>query len=380
MATVAVVVVTEVILRYGAGTSLIITEELSRYGMIWVALLASVLVLREEGHIATGAGGWLGPRGQRALRVVAELLSLLFLVVLAVAGLQVLPAQRDQDTLTLGVTIFWFYLALPVSALLMVVFALTMTLGVPIAFCLGLAGLTFIVLSGTVPIAVLPTLMFGGMDSFPLLAIPFFIIAGDLMQRCGVLPKLIEFANSLVGHLRGGLAYVVVLTSMLFAGVTGVALAECAAIGSMLAASMVRQGYPGGFVSSVVAGSAVMGPIIPPSVAMLIYAYVYGGGISVGKLFLMGVVPGVLVAVALMALVWVSARQRHFPKSDTKFSLGGIVRSLRGALLGLVVPVIILGGILGGVFTPTEAGAVAALYAVLIGVFVLRTLGLRGLG
>src|SRR5216117_971622 len=117
MATVAVVVVTEVILRYGAGTSLIITEELSRYGMIWVALLASVLVLREEGHIATGAGGWLGPRGQRALRVVA------------VAGLQVLPAQRDQDTLTLGVTIFWFYLALPVSALLMAVVIIARLLG-----------------------------------------------------------------------------------------------------------------------------------------------------------------------------------------------------------------------------------------------------------
>ena len=108
--------------------------------------------------------------------------------------------------------------------LLVAVFALTMTLGVPIAFCLGLGGLAFIVLSGSVPIAVLPTLMFGGMDSFPLLAIPFFIIAGDLMQRSGVLPRLIDFANSLVGHLRGGLAYVVVLTSMLFAGVTGVAL------------------------------------------------------------------------------------------------------------------------------------------------------------
>src|SRR2546425_1208917 len=247
--------------------------------------------------------------------------------------------------------------------LLIVVFALTMTLGVPIAFCLGLAGLSFIVLSGTVPIAVLPTLMFGGMDSFPLLAIPFFIIAGDLMQRCGVLPKLIEFANSLVGHLRGGLAYVVVLTSMLFAGVTGVALAECAAIGSMLAPAMVRQGYPGGFVSSVIAGSAVMGPIIPPSVAMLIYAYVYGGGISVGKLFLMGVVPGVLVGLALMALVWVTARQRNFPKSDKRFSLGRVARALRGAVLGLVVPVIILGGILGGVFTPTEAGALAASFA-----------------
>jgi tripartite ATP-independent transporter DctM subunit len=264
-------------------------------------------------------------------------------------------------------------------ALLIVVFALTMTLGVPIAFCLGLGGLAFIVLSGSVPIAVLPTLMFGGMDSFPLLAIPFFIIAGDLMQRSGVLPKLIDFANSLVGHLRGGLAYVVVLTSMLFAGVTGVALAECAAIGSMLAPSMVRQGYPGGFVSSVIAGSAVMGPIIPPSVAMLIYAYVYGGGISVGKLFLMGVVPGVLVGVAIMALVWLSARRRNFPVSGRRFTLATVARTLRGAALGLVVPLIIIGGILGGVFTPTEAGAVAMLYAVIIGVVVLRTLGVRDL-
>jgi tripartite ATP-independent transporter DctM subunit len=265
-------------------------------------------------------------------------------------------------------------------AVLIVVFALAMILGVPIAFSLGLGGLAFIVLSGTVPIAVLPTLMFGGMDSFPLLAIPFFIIAGDLMQRCGVLPKLIDFANSLVGHLRGGLAYVVVLSSMLFAGVTGVALAECAAIGSMLGPSMVRQGYPGGFVSSVIAGAAVMGPIIPPSVAMLIYAYVYGGGISVGKLFLMGIVPGVLVGLALMGLVWISARRRSFPRSDTSFSLATVLRTLRGAGLGLVVPLIILGGILGGVFTPTEAGAVAVLYAILIGAFVLRTLGPRDLG
>src|SRR3989442_13191927 len=153
-----------------------------------------------------------------------------------------------------------------------------MTLGVPIAFCLGLAGLSFIVLSGTVPIAVLPTLMFGGMDSLPRLAIPFFSIAGDLMQRCGVLPKLIDFANSLVGHLRGGLAYVVVLTSMLFAGVTGVALAECAAIGSMLAPAMVRQGYPGGFVSSVIAGSAGGGADIPPRGGVVVFPDRLRGG------------------------------------------------------------------------------------------------------
>jgi len=129
MTVVTTVVVTEVILRYGFGRSLIITEELSRYGMIWVALLASVLVLRDEGHIASGATGWLGPRGERVARLVAELLSLLFLLVLAVAGLQVLPAQLDQGTLTLGVTIFWFYLALPVSTLLMALVIVARLLG-----------------------------------------------------------------------------------------------------------------------------------------------------------------------------------------------------------------------------------------------------------
>ncbi len=129
MTVVTTVVVTEVILRYGFGRSLIITEELSRYGMIWVALLASVLVLRDEGHIASGATGWLGPRGERVARLVADLLSLLFLLVLAVAGLQVLPAQLDQDTLTLGVTIFWFYLALPVSTLLMALVIVARLLG-----------------------------------------------------------------------------------------------------------------------------------------------------------------------------------------------------------------------------------------------------------
>src|SRR5437764_12750674 len=185
-----------------------------------------------------------------------------------------------------------------------------MVLGVPVAFCLGLGGLAFIWLSGVVLSGVLPTLMFSGMDSFPLLAIPFFVIAGDVMQRCGILPNLIAFANSLVGHFRGGLAYVVIVTSMMFAGVTGVALAECAAIGSMLAPSTVRQGYPGGFTSAVIAGSAVMGPIIPPSVAMLVFAYVYGGGISVVSLCLMHIVPHALICLALTALDGIEARQR----------------------------------------------------------------------
>jgi C4-dicarboxylate transporter DctM subunit len=262
-------------------------------------------------------------------------------------------------------------------AALILVFAGTLSLGVPIAFCLGLAAVAAILVEAKIPLEVLPTLVFAGMDSFQLMAIPFFIIAGDLMQRCGVLSHLVEFAASLVGHLRGGLAHVVVLTSMFFAGVTGVALAEAAAIGSMLVPSMVRHGYPGGFAAAVTAAAAVMGPIIPPSVAMLIYAYVYGGGISVGKLFLSGAVPGVLIGLGLMGVVFAMSFHRDFPMSRGGFDLRVVFRKLRAALLGLMVPVIILGGILGGVFTATEAGAVAVLYALVVGVGILRTLSLR---
>src|SRR5437899_3857994 len=139
---------------------------------------------------------------------------------------------------------------------------------------------------------------------------------------------------------------------------------------------MVRQGYPGGFTSAVIAGSAVMGPIIPPSVAMLVFAYVYGGGISVGKLFLMGIIPGVLIGLTMMALVAIQARRRNFPVSGERFSVLRVLRALRGAALGLVVPAIIIGGILGGVLTPTEAGAVAAAYVVPICVLGLRALPL----
>src|SRR5256885_586990 len=142
---------------------------------------------------------------------------------------------------------------------------------------------------------------------------------------------------------------------------------------AVFAVSMVRQGYPGGFTSAVIAGSAVMGPIIPPSVAMLVFAYVYGGGISVGKLFLMGIIPGVLIGLTMMALVAIQARRRNFPVSGERFSVRRVLRALRGATLGLVVPAIIIGGILGGVFTPTEAGAGAAPDRGPVGVFGLPT-------
>lgn len=260
---------------------------------------------------------------------------------------------------------------------LSLVFVVTILLGVPVAFCLGLAGVAFILLSPQLPFNILPTLMFGGIDSFPLMAIPFFIMAGDLMGRCGVLPKLVDLADSLVGHLKGGLAYVNILASMFFAGVTGVAVADTAAIGSMLVPSMIKQGYTRSFSAVVTAASSIMGPIIPPSVAMLIYAYVYGGGISVAKLFLLGAVPGCIIGFGMMGLVYVMSFRHNFPVSSTGFSFKNVAKRILGAVPGLMVPVIILGGIIGGIFTPTEAGAVAVTYALIVGLFFTRQIGLK---
>ncbi|MGC2434624.1 MAG: TRAP transporter large permease, partial [Desulfobaccales bacterium] len=258
-----------------------------------------------------------------------------------------------------------------------IVFALTIILGVPVVFCLGLAGLAFIQISKNLTFNVLPTIIFGGLDSFPLMAIPFFIMAGDLMGRCGILPKLVDLADSLVGHLRGGLAYITIVASMLFAGVTGVAVADAAAVGSMLIPSMISQGYSRKFSASLTASAAMMGPMFPPSVGMLIYAYVYGGGISVAKLFLMGCTPGVLVGLGMMAIVYARSFRQDFPQSSSNFSLGHVLRSLQRSLSGVMVPIILIGGIVGGVFTPAEAGAVAVAYALIIGVFVTRCLGIR---
>ena len=260
---------------------------------------------------------------------------------------------------------------------LSIVFVVTILIGVPVAFCLGLAAIAFIVVTEAMPFNILPTLIFGGIDSFPLMAIPFFIMAGDLMSRCGVLPRLVDLANSLVGHFKGGLAYVNILASMFFAGVTGVAVADTAAVGSMLVPSMIKQGYSRTFSAVVTAASSIMGPIIPPSVAMLIYAYVYGGGISVAKLFLLGAVPGCLIGFGMMGLVYLMSFKHDFPVSAAGFSFRTVAKRTVKAIPGLMVPLIILGGIIGGIFTPTEAGAVAVAYALVIGIFFTRRLGLR---
>lgn len=257
---------------------------------------------------------------------------------------------------------------------LFIAFILTILLGVPVAFCLGISALAFLLITGRESLMIIPTLMFSGIDSFPLMAIPFFIMAGDLAERSGVLPNLVNFAKSLVGHFRAGLAHVSIVTEMLLSGVTGTAVGDAAAIGSIFIPSMVREGYDKKFAATLTAAASTMGPIIPPSVGMLIYASVHGGTISVAALFLAGFVPGVLVGLGLMVLSHILAKRRNYPVSQEKFRVWNALKTFKGALLGLTVMVIILGGILTGVFTPTEAGAVAVAYVLIVGTVVTRKL------
>jgi len=213
--------------------------------------------------------------------------------------------------------------------------------------------------------------MVQGIDSFAFLAIPFFFLAGELMGTGGITVRLLSLARALVGHIRGGLSHVAVLASMVFSGVSGSAVADASAIGAAVIPAMKEQGYPPAYAAAVVAASATMGPIIPPSIAFVVYALV--SEVSVGRLFLAGAIPGLLMGVYLLATASWVARRRGFPFSD-RAGWKAAWRALVDALPALAMPVIILGGIMGGVTTSTEAGVVAVIYAVLVGRYVYREL------
>lgn len=261
-------------------------------------------------------------------------------------------------------------------SLFLPLFLLLLFLGLPVVFCLIMAPAALLWLNGQErEIALLYRNVYNGMDSFPLMAIPFFMLAGELMNRAGITTRLVEFAQALIGHLRGGLAHVNILSSMLFAGLSGSAVADVSALGSMLIPAMEKQGYTRRFAAAVTAASSIIGPIIPPSGIMIIYAYVMNQ--SVAALFLAGIVPGILIGLSLMVIVWLVADKENLPAATTRASWGERGKASLSAFWPLLTPVIILGGILGGVFTPTEASAVAVGYSFFIGLFVMRTLKLR---
>jgi len=265
-----------------------------------------------------------------------------------------------------------------VLAAIALTFAATALLGVPVAFALGLSSTVAILVSSDLPLRMIPERMLAAVDSFPLLAIPLFMLAGELMESAGILARLVEFARALVGHIRGGLAHVCVVSEMILSGVTGTAVGDAAALASVFYGPMKRE-YDEEFGASVVAAAANIGPIIPPSAAMIVYAYMAGASVSVAGLFLAGIVPGILIGAGMMLLAYVMARRRGYPVAGERTRLREILRRSGRAFPILCMPVVVIGGMVAGVFTATEAAAIAVVYALVVGFAVTRELKPRHL-
>lgn len=259
--------------------------------------------------------------------------------------------------------------------LLFVILILLFVINVPIAVALGLSSIIIFGISNDIPLLILPQKMFAALDSFPLMAAPFFILAGKLMEHGGISHRLVDFAKSLVGSLKGGLAHVSILSCMLFAALSGSASATTAAVGAILISSMVKAGYDRNFSAAIQAAGGTTGIIIPPSVPLVLYGV--SAGTSISELFIAGILPGILIGLSLMLVAYIISYIKGYGSDSGKANFANISRSFRRSFLALIMPVIILGGIYGGIFTPTEASVVAVVYGFIIGVFVYKELSLK---
>jgi len=252
-------------------------------------------------------------------------------------------------------------------------FALCLILGFPVALSLGVSSAVYILLAD-LPLVVIPQKMYAGMDVFVLLCIPGFILAGNLMGGGGITDRIIRFSNALVGHIRGGLGLANVTGSMIFAGISGTAVADTASIGAVMIPGMKKSGYDAPFAAAITAASSTVGPIIPPSLPMIIVGSLTG--LSVGRMFLAGAIPGLLLGVAMMITCYILAVRRNYPREPWK-GMGAVARGAVDAFWAILMTFIILFGIVGGVFTPTEAAIISSVYALVVGLFIYRGLSLK---
>lgn len=253
----------------------------------------------------------------------------------------------------------------------LLVFILTAIIGVPIAFSLGLGSVVAILLSGDIPLILASQRIIVTLNSFTIMAIPFFMLAGELMNTGGITRRIIDFSDSLIGHIKGGLAHVNVLASMFFAGISGSSAADTSAIGGILIPAMIDKKYDKHFTVAVTCASSCIGPIIPPSIIMIIYGSLTGA--SVGELFAAGIVPGVLLGISQMLICYYYAKRGMYcapPREKAKVT--EVILAFKKAILPLLMPVVVLGGILGGIFTATEAGVIATVIGLVLGVFVYK--------
>lgn len=247
-------------------------------------------------------------------------------------------------------------------------------IGVPIAVCLCISGFLTASLMGITPIAIVQNI-FSMLNSYTLLAVPLFLIVGNVMEYGGITERLVRFSRVLVGHLRGGLAQVNILTNMLMAGISGSATADATALGSVMLPAMKKEGYPADLSCAINAAASTIGPVIPPSIMMVVYgAY---SGVSIGAMFAGGFLPGILIGVSLMVYVYVWARRTNFSTADRRATLKEVLSATKHAFAALLAPVIIIVGIIGGLVTTTEAGMLCAVYCILVSIFLFRSISIK---
>ncbi|MBE3580855.1 MAG: TRAP transporter large permease [Thermoanaerobacteraceae bacterium] len=262
------------------------------------------------------------------------------------------------------------------TAILFGAFIVLILLGVPISFVLGIAATLGLVAAGNYPMQVVIQRMFAAVNSFPFMAIPFFMVAGEVMSRGGITKRIIDFALALVGRFKGSLAHVTAVTGVIMGGISGSGVADTAAIGSLMIPEMARRGYDKAFSAALTAAAGSIGLIIPPSIAMILYGVTAQA--SIGDLFLSGIIPGVMIGLGFMLVSYIVASRENYPVEEAVPWKEKLVR-FRDAIWALMMPVIIIGGIRGGIFTATEGGAVAAVYAIVVSLFVYREMTLKDL-
>lgn len=263
-----------------------------------------------------------------------------------------------------------------VTMLLVTILLGSITFSIPIGVGLGLATIITMLLTSDIPVIMVTQNAFATLDSFPLLAIPFFILAGNLMYHCGISKRLVDFADSLIGWVSGGLALVTVLTCMFFAAISGSGPATVSAVGSFMIPEMKEKKYEAGFATALTAAAGTIGVIIPPSIPFVIYGVI--AGVSVGEMFIAGIIPGILIGIGLMVVAYFSSKKnRHGEQVKVKPTFRRVIKYFKKAIWALIVPFIVLGGIYGGIFTPTEAAVVAVVYALIIGKFIYKELTIQ---
>ena len=424
---ITVLVTVQVFARYVLNNTPPWSEELCRYLFIWVSFLGACVATRRAAHLGVDSLVSRIPLGVReVLRHAVAALIVAFAGLLVWQGVALVPAMASQRSPSMGMSLQYVFAAIPTAGLIIlglqvralarawgapglragVALAVGMTVAVvlagrlievpssvavlaligsmafliavhmPIAFAVGIACVVYVLLRGELPLIVVPHRMIGGMDSFLLLAMPLFVLAGDLMNTGGITERLVGFARALVGHIRGGLGMTTVVSEYLFSGISGSSAADVSAVGSLLIPAMTRAGYRPELAVSIVAAASAMGVLVPPCLMMVVLASLTD--LSVAALFMAGFLPAAAMALLLAGLIYVQARRENLPR-EPRPSAREVLRACARGTLPLVAPVIILGGILGGIVTPTEAAVLAVLYALVLGLVIYREIRPRDL-